>query len=51
MADPDHYRIAARHLLVPGRGVAAIRNLEAFLPKTRLDKAAKVLTSNVDFLP
>ncbi len=33
MADPVHYRIAARHLLVPGRGVAGIRNLGAFLPE------------------
>ena len=33
MADPVHYRIAARHLLVPGRGVAGIRKLEAFLPE------------------
>ena len=26
-------------------------NLEAFVPKAKLDKAAKVLVSNVDFLP
>lgn len=33
MADTHHHRIAARHLLVPGHGVASIRHLGAFLPE------------------
>ncbi|MGP1281694.1 MAG: capsular polysaccharide biosynthesis protein [Parasphingopyxis sp.] len=39
MPDPVHHRIAARHLLVPGRGVAGIRHLAAFLPEVdRIDR-------------
>ncbi|MEM8697107.1 MAG: capsular polysaccharide biosynthesis protein [Pseudomonadota bacterium] len=39
MPEPVHHRIAARHLLVPGRGVAGIRHLEAFLPEVeRIDR-------------
>lgn len=33
MSDSVHHRITARHLLIPGRGVAGIRHLEAFLPE------------------
>lgn len=41
MSDAVHHRIAARHLLVPGHGVAAIRHLPAFLPEcTRIVRQA-----------
>ncbi|WP_299327122.1 hypothetical protein [Parasphingopyxis sp.] len=33
MSDPVHHRLAARRLLVPGRGVGAIPHLDAFLPE------------------
>lgn len=39
MSKPIHHRIAARRVLVPGHGVAAIRHLDAFLPEVaRLDR-------------
>ncbi|QLC21813.1 capsular polysaccharide biosynthesis protein [Parasphingopyxis sp. CP4] len=48
MADPVHYRIGAHHLLVPGRGVAAIRNLEAFLPEVESIERRGSPTSRAD---
>ena len=43
MNDPVHHRIAARRLLVPGRGVARVPHLDAFLPEVkRLDRNGSV---------
>ncbi|MEO1167394.1 MAG: capsular polysaccharide biosynthesis protein [Pseudomonadota bacterium] len=33
MSEPVHHRLSARRLLVPGRGVAALPHLDAFLPE------------------
>jgi capsular polysaccharide export protein len=48
MTDAVHYRLAAKSLLVPGRGVAALPRLEAFLPEVAAIERQRTASSGID---
>lgn len=48
MPDTRHHRIAARHLLVPGHGVAGVRHLDAFLPEVERIERRRSPSSETD---